>query len=191
MVNMCLYRYLYISALAAALAVAQGKPRARAVGVRLEGTPGPLNAITDVKGVEAGHTTLISGDSVRTGVTVVWPRGKASGDPVYGGFYAQNGNGEFIPTIWALSMPPLIPASTAATASSASTACSPPDIAGYGCCTGGVSCNANATARRRASLGCCSTSIGARAKKSRAATVRVPVAPRSTKDASSAIIVAG
>jgi L-aminopeptidase/D-esterase-like protein len=100
MVNMCLYRYLYISALAAALAVAQGKPRARAVGVRLEGTPGPLNAITDVKGVEAGHTTLISGDSVRTGVTVVWPRGKASGDPVYGGFYAQNGNGDMTGTHW-------------------------------------------------------------------------------------------
>jgi len=100
MVNMRLYRSLYISALAAALAVAQGKPRARAVGVRLEGTPGPLNAITDVKGVEAGHTTLISGDSVRTGVTAVWPRGKASGDPVYGGFYAQNGNGDMTGTHW-------------------------------------------------------------------------------------------
>ena len=100
MVNMRLYRYLYISALAAALAVAQGKPRARAVGVRLEGTPGPLNAITDVTGVEVGHTTLISGDSVRTGVTAVWPRGKASGDPVFGGFFSQNGNGDMTGTHW-------------------------------------------------------------------------------------------
>ena len=65
MVNMRLYRYLYISVLAAALAVAQGKPRARGVGVRLEGAPGPLNAITDVKGVEAGHTTLISFEECR------------------------------------------------------------------------------------------------------------------------------
>src|SRR5450631_2757467 len=56
-------------------AVAQTKPRARELGVPLEGTPGPFNAITDVPGVEVGHRSLISGTSVRTGVTVVWPRG--------------------------------------------------------------------------------------------------------------------
>ncbi len=65
------------------LAAAQAKPRARQSGVPLEGTPGPLNAITDVAGVEVGHRTLISGTNVRTGVTAVWPRGKASSDPVF------------------------------------------------------------------------------------------------------------
>lgn len=51
--------------LIASMADAQsGKPRARDLGVPFEGTPGPLNAITDVEGVEVGHTTLISGDSV-------------------------------------------------------------------------------------------------------------------------------
>src|SRR5215475_16120976 len=72
---------------------AQNKPRARDLGVPLEGTPGPRNAITDVAGVEVGQTTLISGDGklvpgkgpVRTGVTVVLPRGKASVDPIMGG----------------------------------------------------------------------------------------------------------
>ncbi len=65
-----------------------GKPRARDLGVPFEGQPGPLNAITDVAGVEVGHTTLISGDGplvvgkgpVRTGVTAILPRGKASTD---------------------------------------------------------------------------------------------------------------
>lgn len=61
----------------------------------MEGTPGPLNAITDVPGVEVGHRSLISGTSIRTGVTAVWPRGKESGDPVFGGFFSQNGNGEY------------------------------------------------------------------------------------------------
>src|SRR5215468_2135353 len=79
---------------------AQNKPRARDLGVPLEGTPGPRNAITDVAGVEVGHKTLISGDSVRTGVTAVWPRGKQSSDPVFGGFFAQNGNGDMTGTHW-------------------------------------------------------------------------------------------
>lgn len=80
--------------------VAQTKPRARQLGIPLEGTPGALNAITDVPGVEVGHRTLISGDSVRTGVTAVWPRGKASNDPVFGGFFSQNGNGDMTGTHW-------------------------------------------------------------------------------------------
>jgi D-aminopeptidase len=79
---------------------AQPKPRARELGVPLEGNPGAQNAITDVAGVEVGHRTLIEGESVRTGVTAVWPRGKASSDPVFGGFFSQNGNGDMTGTHW-------------------------------------------------------------------------------------------
>ena len=84
---------------------AQTKPRARDLGVPFDGKPGALNAITDVKGVEVGHTTLISdgGDpskAVRTGVTAVLPRGKASSDPVFAGWFTENGNGEMTGTTW-------------------------------------------------------------------------------------------
>jgi len=89
-------------------ASAQSAPRARALGVPFDGTPGPLNAITDVNGVEVGNTTLIRGDGklvvgqgpVRTGVTIVFPRGRADGDPVYAGWFSQNGNGEMTGTTW-------------------------------------------------------------------------------------------
>jgi len=89
------------------VAVAQ-KPRARDLGIPLEGTPGPLDAITDVRGVEVGQTTLISGSGklvvgkgpVRTGVTVIHPRGKASPDPVFGAWFTLNGNGEMTGTTW-------------------------------------------------------------------------------------------
>jgi D-aminopeptidase len=86
--------------------IAQAKPRARDLGVPFDGTPGPLNAITDVKGVEVGHTTLISGEGpqragvVRTGVTAVLPRGKDSNDPVFAGWFTENGNGEMTGTTW-------------------------------------------------------------------------------------------
>jgi len=83
-----------------ALAAAE---RARDVGVPFDGTPGPWNAITDVRGVEVGHRTLISGEgahAVRTGVTVVWPRGKQTGTPVFGGWFSLNGNGEMTGTAW-------------------------------------------------------------------------------------------
>jgi D-aminopeptidase len=81
--------------------------RARELGVPFEGEAGPLNAITDVQGVEVGHTTLISGSGrlhvgqgpVRTGVTAVLPRGK-QGDPVCAGWYSLNGNGEMTGTTW-------------------------------------------------------------------------------------------
>ena len=87
---------------------AQTKPRARGLGVPLEGTSGALNAITDVAGIEVGHTTLISGDGklvvgkgpIRTGVTAIWPRGKQSSDPVFAGWFSQNGNGEMTGTPW-------------------------------------------------------------------------------------------
>lgn len=89
-------------------AAAQAKPRARDLGVPFDGTPGPLNAITDVKGVEVGQTTLISGSGklkvgegpVRTGVTAVLPRGKESRDPVFAGWFSLNGNGEMTGTTW-------------------------------------------------------------------------------------------
>jgi L-aminopeptidase/D-esterase-like protein len=82
---------------------AQTRPRARDLGVPFEGTPGPLNAVTDVKGVEVGHATLISGGpkaAARTGVTVVWPRGRANPEAVFGGWFSLNGNGEMTGTTW-------------------------------------------------------------------------------------------
>jgi L-aminopeptidase/D-esterase-like protein len=88
--------------------VSQTKPRARDLGVPFDGTPGPNNAITDVKGVEVGHTTLISGDGklvvgqgpVRTGVTAIHPRGKNSSDAVFAAWFTLNGNGEMTGTTW-------------------------------------------------------------------------------------------
>lgn len=79
---------------------AQDKPRARNLGVPFDGTPGSLNAITDVQGVEVGETTLISGDDVRTGVTAILPRGKANDDAVFAGWFSQNGDGEMTGTTW-------------------------------------------------------------------------------------------
>jgi L-aminopeptidase/D-esterase-like protein len=85
------------------------KPRARDLGVPFDGTPGPLNAITDVSGVAVGHTTLISGEGklvvgkgpVRTGVTAVFPRGKDVRDTgVFAGWWSLNGNGEMTGTTW-------------------------------------------------------------------------------------------
>lgn len=77
-----------------ALASTQVEARARDLGIPFEGTPGPLNAITDVRGVEVGQKTLIEGAAIRTGVTVIFPRGHADPRPVYGGFFDLNGNGE-------------------------------------------------------------------------------------------------
>src|SRR5579863_2891127 len=82
--------------------------RARDLGVPFEGTPGPLNSITDVRGVEVGYRTIISGEGklevgqgpVRTGVTAIFPRGKASVDPVFAGWFTENGNGEMTGTTW-------------------------------------------------------------------------------------------
>src|SRR5215469_10784319 len=88
--------------LSSPFAPAQNKPRARDLGVPFDGTAGPNNAITDVKGVEVGHTTLISGNGklqvgkgpVRTGVTAIHPRGKTSPDAVFAAWFTLNGNGE-------------------------------------------------------------------------------------------------
>jgi len=80
-------------------AAAQSK-RARDLGVPFEGISGRLNSITDIAGIEVGHTTLIEGATVRTGVTVIWPRGKQSDDPAFGGWFSLNGNGEMTGTTW-------------------------------------------------------------------------------------------
>src|SRR5947208_238004 len=87
---------------------AQPKPRARDLGIPFEGTPGAFNAITDVKGVEVGYTTLIAGDGklvvgkgpVRTGVTAVLPRGKHVRGRVFAAWHTLNGNGEMTGTTW-------------------------------------------------------------------------------------------
>jgi len=84
------------------------KPREHDLKLPIGGAPGPLDAITDVAGVEVGHTTLISGSGkllvgtgpVRTGVTVIHPRGKSNADPVFGAWFTLNGNGEMTGTTW-------------------------------------------------------------------------------------------
>jgi L-aminopeptidase/D-esterase-like protein len=95
--------------LAAALVGAADKPRARDLGVPFDGVPGPGNAITDVLGVAVGHSTIIRGEGalkvgvgpVRTGVTAILPRGKATNnDPVFAGWFALNGAGEMTGTTW-------------------------------------------------------------------------------------------
>jgi L-aminopeptidase/D-esterase-like protein len=93
---------------AARTAAAPVKARARDLGIPFGGQPGPLDAITDVPGVEVGHTTLTSGQGrlvvgrgpVRTGVTAVWPRGKTEAAPVFAATYVLNGSGEMTGTHW-------------------------------------------------------------------------------------------
>lgn len=100
--------WLAVFVISALPTFSQSKPRARDLGVPFDGNPGPLNAITDVKGVEVGETTLISGDGplkvgigpVRTGVTAILPRGKESRDAVFAGYFSLNGNGEMTGTHW-------------------------------------------------------------------------------------------
>ena len=78
-----------------------GRPRARALGIPFRGDPGPWNAITDVPGLELGYETLIEGDSVRTGVTAIHPRGRGGpADPCAAGFHSQNGQGEMTGVHW-------------------------------------------------------------------------------------------
>ena len=89
--------------------VAQPHGRARDLGVPFPGTPGALNAITDVAGVTVGHATIIEGEGalvagkgpVRTGVTAVLPRGRDTlAKPSFAGWFSQNGNGEMTGTTW-------------------------------------------------------------------------------------------
>lgn len=98
---------LVVCALARA-AAQDGSDRARDLGIPFEGTPGPLNAITDISGVAVGHTTIIRGSGrlvvgkgpVRTGVTAVFPRGRNDLRPVFAGWFNLNGNGEMTGTAW-------------------------------------------------------------------------------------------
>jgi D-aminopeptidase len=95
-------------ALLAGTAPAAERPRARDLGLPFPGRPGPLNAITDVAGVEVGYTTLVEGEGklvvgkgpVRTGVTAVLPRGRKDVSGVFGAYAVGNGNGEMTGTIW-------------------------------------------------------------------------------------------
>ena len=94
--------------LACLATTAQAQTRARDLGIPQNGVTGPLNAITDVAGVEVGMVTLIWGDGkmtvgkgpVRTGVTAILPRGTSSGVPVFAGWFTLNGNGEMTGTTW-------------------------------------------------------------------------------------------
>ncbi|HET7425555.1 MAG TPA: P1 family peptidase [Gemmatimonadales bacterium] len=98
------------SALGTRPAAAQGPPaeRARELGIPLDGTPGPLDAITDVPGVTVGHVTIVRGTGrlvpgkgpVRTGVTAVFPRGRENLAPAFAGWFSLNGNGEMTGTAW-------------------------------------------------------------------------------------------
>ena len=96
------------ASIVAMTAMAGPKPRARDLGIPFDGTTGPLNAITDVSRVEIGFSTLIfggpsdprGGPQVRTGVTAILPRGKSGFDPVFAGYFSQNGNGEMTGTHW-------------------------------------------------------------------------------------------
>jgi L-aminopeptidase/D-esterase-like protein len=90
-------------------AVAQGgSQRARDIGIPLDGTAGRLDAITDVPGVTVGHVSIVRGSGklvvgkgpIRTGVTAIFPRGKANLDPVFAGWFSLNGNGEMTGTAW-------------------------------------------------------------------------------------------
>ena len=76
------------------------KPRARALGIPFEGSPGKNNAITDVPGVTVGYATVIEGESARTGVTIIHPRGKQDHDPVFAAWFPFNGNGEMTGSAW-------------------------------------------------------------------------------------------
>jgi L-aminopeptidase/D-esterase-like protein len=76
------------------------RPRARDLGIALEGIPGQHDAITDVPGVTVGYSTVVYGGDVRTGVTAILPRGRDSHDPVFAGWFPLNGNGEMTGTTW-------------------------------------------------------------------------------------------
>ena len=104
-------RVLTIAILVLALTpplAAAPRPRARDLGVPFDGTPGTLNAITDVPGVAVGQATIIAGEGklevgkgpVRTGVTAILPRGRHGNPRAMAGWFALNGNGELTGTGW-------------------------------------------------------------------------------------------
>jgi L-aminopeptidase/D-esterase-like protein len=76
------------------------KPRARDLGIPFEGRTGRHNSITDVQGVTVGYSTVIEGESARTGVTIIHPRGQTDHDPVFAAWFPFNGNGEMTGSAW-------------------------------------------------------------------------------------------
>ncbi len=108
--RMRLWAWLFVWLAIIPAALAGDKPRARLLGIPFDGTPGPLDAITDVAGVEVGYTTLISGEGqlkvgvgpVRTGVTAILPRGQRDtlNKPVFAAGFSLNGNGEMTGAEW-------------------------------------------------------------------------------------------
>ena len=86
----------------------QTRPRGRQLGIPFPGPTGPLNAITDVPGVEVGHVTLIEGEGklvpgkgpIRTGVTAILPRPRGNWDPVFASTFNLNGNGDMTGINW-------------------------------------------------------------------------------------------
>ena len=100
--------FLVIAISVSASAQAKDNIRARDLGIPFAGTTGPLNAITDVTGLEVGQVTVIQGKGIldvgkgpiRTGVTAILPRGKNSTSPVFGGWFTLNGSGEMTGTTW-------------------------------------------------------------------------------------------
>ena len=109
-ITLCVASSIAQTATAQTAPADRAKPRASNLGITalIGGVAGPLDAITDVAGIEVGHTTLISGSGplvvghgpVRTGVTVVHPRGRDNADPVFGAWFTLNGNGEMTGTTW-------------------------------------------------------------------------------------------
>ena len=100
--------FLVIAISVSGSAQAKDNIRARDLGIPFAGTTGPLNAITDVTGLEVGQVTVIKGKGtldvgkgpIRTGVTAILPRGKNSTSPVFGGWFTLNGSGEMTGTTW-------------------------------------------------------------------------------------------
>jgi L-aminopeptidase/D-esterase-like protein len=92
----CLFNGIY-------LIRSEKKSRARDLGIPFDGIPGKLNSITDVEGVAVGFSTIIKGDSIRTGVTAIFPRGieKAfKNQPCFANWFNLNGNGEMTGIHW-------------------------------------------------------------------------------------------
>jgi len=100
--------WLLLALVSSGAAAQSQRDRARDLGIPLDGTPGSLNAITDVPGLAVGHATIVRGAGplrvgqgpVRTGVTAIFPRGRDDLSPVFAGWFNLNGNGEMTGTEW-------------------------------------------------------------------------------------------
>ena len=93
--------FLIALSIVGAAAHSAAPSRARDLGIPFDGQPGPYNAITDVPGVEVGYSTIIHGEganAARTGVTVIFPRGKTTFDPVFAAWAPLNAVGEMTGT---------------------------------------------------------------------------------------------